>query len=54
LLHLSFRLEEYGAVFCAVVYVTTTVHAVQRLECVWASALIMALTGHASSMVILI
>jgi hypothetical protein len=39
LLHLSFRLEEYGIIFDVVVDFTIILHAVRRPECVWASAL---------------
>jgi hypothetical protein len=38
LLHFSFVLEEYGAIFCAMVCLTTMEHAIRRLEYVWASA----------------
>jgi hypothetical protein len=52
LLHLSFRLEEYGMVFCAVVGVTAMVLVVRRLECVWASATTTASTWHAPSLIL--
>jgi hypothetical protein len=38
-LHLSFRLEEYGAIFCAVVGFTAVEHAVLRLIGAWTSAM---------------
>jgi hypothetical protein len=35
---ISLRLKDYGVVFCAMVGVIAMIHAVPRLECVWASA----------------
>jgi hypothetical protein len=42
LLHFSFRLKEYGEIFCAVVDFTAIEHAVLRSECARASVVTVA------------
>jgi hypothetical protein len=53
LVNFSFRLEEYGAIFCAMVGLATVEHAAQRFEYVWASAVTAATIWWATSLIVL-
>jgi hypothetical protein len=53
LVYFSFGLEEYGAIFCAMVGLAAVEHAVWRSECVWALATIAAMVWRAASLVVL-
>jgi hypothetical protein len=51
LVHFPFGVEEYGAIFCALVGLTAMEHAVWRSKCVWAS--VMTTVWCAASLVVL-
>jgi hypothetical protein len=51
--HFPFGLEEYEAIFCAVVVLTDMELAVQRSECAWASAVSVATVWRVASLVVL-
>jgi hypothetical protein len=53
LVNFSFRLEEYGAIFCAVVVLATVEHAAQRFEYVWASVVTAAMIWWSASLIVL-
>jgi hypothetical protein len=53
LIHLSFRLEEYGTIFCAIVGFVVMKHAVWRLKCVRASVTTAASARCATSLTVM-
>jgi hypothetical protein len=53
LVHFSFGLEEYEAIFCAMIGLIVVKHIVQRSECVWASAATTTAIWCAASLIVL-
>jgi hypothetical protein len=53
LVHFSFGLEEYEAIFCAMIGLVVVKHIVQRSECVWASATTTTAIWCAASLIVL-
>jgi hypothetical protein len=52
LVHFSFGLEEYGAIFYVMIGLTVMKHALQRSECVWASTVTVAVICCAKSLIV--
>jgi hypothetical protein len=49
----SFKIEEYGAIFCVMVGFAAVEHIVWRSECVWASAVTAATIWCTASLIVL-
>jgi hypothetical protein len=54
LLHLSLRLKEYRAVFRVAIAIVAMVHAIQKVECEWASATTVGSAWRAPSLAVLV